>query len=87
MAGFLPFAGKNSIVEAMFSLQFGQMLNPVVGAAFDALRAEFIQDFPKFEKMQMLQLTLGVPQQQETAAPVAAGFFTSIHLGLSSLRS
>jgi len=77
MAGFLPFAGKNSIVEAMFSLQFGQLLNPAVGAAFDALRAAFIQDFPKFEKMQMLQLTLGVLQQQETAAPVAGGFNAS----------
>ena len=79
MAEYVPFAGKNSIVEAVFGLQFSQPLTSLIATKFDALQTEFSSDFPKFEKMQMLQFTFGVPQQSETpvSSPVIGGFNAS----------
>jgi uncharacterized protein (TIGR04255 family) len=74
MAGFLPFAGKNSVVEAALGLQFVQPLSPLIGPSFDALQREFIADFPKFEKLQMLQFNLGVAQPAEAHTAMVGGF-------------
>ncbi|MGB9115384.1 TIGR04255 family protein [Bradyrhizobium sp.] len=80
MAAYVPFAGKNSIVEAVFGLHFAQPLVPQITQKFDALRSEFIADLPSFEKMQMIQLTVGPQQQWGTPGsgggptPVVGGF-------------
>jgi uncharacterized protein (TIGR04255 family) len=74
VTGYVPFAGKNSIVEVVLGLQFAQPMVAEIIQKFDVLQSEFGGDFPKFDKMQMVQLSFGVPQPSEPAAPVVAGF-------------
>ena len=79
MSSFIPYAGKNSIVEAVFGLAFAQPIISTIGENFEALKKEFAGEFPSFEKMQMFQITLQGPQigalgTNPTSAPVAAGF-------------
>ena len=71
MAAYIPFAGKNSIVEVVFGLIFAQPLVSTIDNQFDALKAAFIGDFPSFEKMQMIQMTFG-PQSDAGILPSAS---------------
>ena len=80
MPAYVPFAGKNSIVEATFGLQFAQPIVPQISEKFGVLQSELIGEFPSFEKMQMLQLTVGTPLQWGTTAqptPTVGGFNAS----------
>ncbi len=78
MAAYIPFAGKNSIVEAVLALQFAQSLTPAVAEKFDDLKSEFIADFPSFEKMQVFQFTVGATQLgAATPSQSTAGFNAS----------
>lgn len=62
MAGYLPFAGKNSIVEMSIGMQFTVPLDQQVGGAAEAIRAEFVAEFPKFDPIQTFTLNIGAQQ-------------------------
>ncbi len=77
MAGFLPFAGKNAIVESSIGIQFAMPLDPQIGAAAEAIKAEFSADFPKFDPVHTFTLNIGVqqfPTAGSSPAPNIAGF-------------
>jgi uncharacterized protein (TIGR04255 family) len=83
VAAYIPFAGKNSIVEAAFSLQFAKPLAPAVAEKFDILKSEFIADFPSFEKLQLFQMTFG---NQQPGAMIPATSQTAAGFNASKLK-
>jgi uncharacterized protein (TIGR04255 family) len=83
VAAYIPFAGKNSIVEAAFSLQFAQPLAPSIAVKFDVLKSEFISDFPSFEKLQIFQLTIG---NQQAGAMIPATSQTTAGFNASKIK-
>lgn len=62
MARYLPFAGKNSIVEMNIGIQFALPFEQKIGESVEAIKAEFADEFPKFEPLQLVTINLG-PQQ------------------------
>jgi uncharacterized protein (TIGR04255 family) len=77
MARYLPFAGRNSIVEMNIGIQFASPFEQKIGESLEAIKAEFANDFPKFEPLQMITVNLG-PQQfmmpGANTAPTVSGF-------------
>lgn len=77
MAGYLPFAGKNSIVEMNIAIQFASPFDQKIGESLEAIKAEFAAEFPKFEPLQMFTISFGVqqfPMSGTSAAPAVSGF-------------
>src|SRR5487761_422649 len=78
MASYLPFAGKNSIVEMSIGIQSALPFDQqVVGASAEAIKAEFATEFPKFEPLQMFTINLSVQQFPiggSNPAPTISGF-------------
>jgi len=64
MARYLPFAGRNAIAEMNIAIQFRQQFDQEIGKSVEAVKTEFVADFPKFEPLhlQMFSFNLG-PQQ------------------------
>jgi uncharacterized protein (TIGR04255 family) len=79
LPGYLPYAGKNSIVEVSFGLQFALPLDAIISSKYEALRTSFLDEFPKFEKMQFVQFSVGSDQLSSApmAMPQAVGFTAS----------
>jgi uncharacterized protein (TIGR04255 family) len=77
MARYLPFAGKNSIVEMNVAIQFALQFDQKIGDSIEAIKAEFAGEFPKFEPLQMVSINLG-PQQfmmpGTSSTPTLSGF-------------
>jgi uncharacterized protein (TIGR04255 family) len=77
MAGYLPFAGKNSIVEMSIGIQFALPLDQQVSASVDAIQAEFAPEFPKFEPLKTFTVNIGAQQfpiAGSSPAPATTGF-------------
>ena len=60
MSGYLPFAGRNAIVEMSIGIQFGQQFDQQIAA--ETIKAEFVAEFPKFEPIQMFTVNIGAQQ-------------------------
>jgi len=65
MSGYLPFAGRNAIVEMSIGIQFAQPFDQQIAGAAETIKAEFVAEFPKFEPIQMFTVNIG-PQQFPT---------------------
>jgi uncharacterized protein (TIGR04255 family) len=73
MAEYLPFAGKNAIVEMAVGIQFQSQFDSRIGAAVEVIKSDFAKDFPKFEPLQQFTLNIGAPFPFP-AAPSSPGF-------------
>jgi uncharacterized protein (TIGR04255 family) len=62
MGEYLPFAGRNAIAEMSMAIQFALPFDQQIGTAEEAIKAEFLAEFPKFEPVQMFTLNIGVQQ-------------------------
>ncbi len=77
MARYLPFAGRNSIVEMNIGIQLALPFDQKIGESVEAIKAEFAADFPKFEPLQMITINFGLqqfPMPGTSAAPTVSGF-------------
>jgi uncharacterized protein (TIGR04255 family) len=77
MARYLPFAGRNAIVEMNIGILFAAPFDQRIGESVEAIKAEFADDFPKFEPLQMITINVGpqqFPMSSPTGVPVLSGF-------------
>lgn len=76
---YLPFAGKNSIVEASFGIQFALPVDSSLNKNLEAVRVALSPDFPSFDKMQAFQLAVSAQQTNPIPSPMPslAGFTAS----------
>jgi uncharacterized protein (TIGR04255 family) len=79
MARYLPFAGRNSIVEMNIGIQFASPFDQRIGESIEAIKAEFAAEFPKFDPLQMQMITINFGVQQfpmggTNATPTVGGF-------------
>jgi uncharacterized protein (TIGR04255 family) len=62
MGEYLPFAGRNAIVEMSMGIQFALPFEQQIAGLQEAIKAEFLAEFPKFEPIQMFTLNVGAQQ-------------------------
>lgn len=76
MAEYLPFAGKNAIVEMSVGIQVQSQIDSITGESLEAVKRDFLPDFPKFEPVQQFVLSVGVsvPFAVPPLSPVSSGF-------------
>lgn len=75
MSGFLPFAGKNAIVEMNIAIQFAMPIEQQAASAAESVRIEFAREFPKFDPVQTFMLNIGVqPFPAQGVSQTIAGF-------------
>jgi uncharacterized protein (TIGR04255 family) len=91
MSEYLPFAGKNAIVEMSVGIQFQSQFDSQIGENIAAIKNDFAEDFPKFDPVQMQQFTLNVgisvPYSGPTGTPGLSGFvLTKLKSDLSPAR-
>ena len=80
MAAYIPFAGKNSIVEVALGLQFASPILSQESDVIERLKDNLVPDFPSFEPIQQFQVNLGGPMQwagDPLQSPRAGGFQAS----------
>lgn len=81
MPAYLPFAGKNSIVEVSVGLQFAAPLDQKISPSVDAIKAEFAKELPKYEPMQTILVNVGIfPVVPPAAAAPSSSGVTGFNL-------
>lgn len=77
MPQYLPFAGRNSVAEALFGVQFALPFDQRIGSFSNALKEAFAAELTKFEPMQTYTFNLGTQLPQGVAPnipPTITGF-------------
>ena len=69
MPDYLPFAGKNAIVEMVAGFQFQGQFYASLGPTISALRQDFEKDLPKFEPVQQITFTMGPAASMPAISP------------------
>lgn len=73
MPQYLPFAGRNAIVEMAVGIQFQSPFDARISKNVDAVKLAFSEDFPKFEAVQQITLNVG-PMAFPQSIPSFNGF-------------